>query len=370
MIDKILKFLGLKTLDLYIIKKFLGTFFFAISLILAIVVVFDLAEKIEDFIEHHLSLHEIIFTYYINFIPYFANLFSSLFIFISVIFFTSKLTANSEIVAILSSGVSYHRLMLPYFYSSLILAIISLLLTSYVIPNANKVRIDFELKYVDGARGYTKRNVHKQLLPGVYAYLESYDNHRNIGYQFSLEKFEDNKLVSKLISNRINWDTTARKWTVSNYYIRNYGNDSTKDEIIEGQKLDTVLNMLPKDFKRRLKSIETLDADELEVFIAEQTMKGDENLEAYKVEKYRRLAFPFSTFILTLIGVSLSTRKKRGGIGLNIAVGIALSFLYILFMQVFTELAKANTLPALLAVWIPNILFFIIGVFLYIVAPK
>ncbi len=370
MIYKFLKFIGFKTLDLYIIRKFLGTFFFAISLILAIVVVFDLAEKIEDFIEHHLSFNEIVFTYYVNFIPYFANLFSSLFIFISVIFFTSKLTGNSEIVAILSSGISYHRLMLPYFYSSLILAIISLLLTLYVIPNANKVRIDFELKYIDGTLGYSKRNVHKQILPGVYAYLESYDNYRNIGYQFSLEKFEDNELVSKLISNRIKWDSTEQKWTVYTYYIRNYSRDSSKDEIIEGYELDTALNMHPKDFKRRLKSIETLDANELDEFIAEQTMKGDEQLEAYKVEKYRRLAFPFSTFILTLIGVSLSTRKKRGGIGLNIAVGIALSFIYILFMQVFTELAKANTLPAILAVWIPNIVFFIVGIFLYKVAPK
>lgn len=370
MIDRFLKSLGLKTIDLYIIKKFLGTFFFAISLILAIVVVFDVAEKIEDFIEHNVSLNEIIFTYYVNFIPYFANLFSSLFIFISVIFFTSKLTSNSEIVAILSSGISYHRLMLPYFYSALILAIISFLLTSYVIPNANKDRIEFELKYVDGRRGYSKRNVHKQILPGVYAYLESYDNYRNIGYQFSLEKFEEGKLSSKLISSKINWDSTTQKWKVYSYYIRNYSKDGTKDEIIEGYELDTTLNMHPKDFTRRLKSIETLDADELEVFIAEQTMKGDDNLEAYKVEKYRRLAFPFSTFILTLIGVSLSTRKKRGGIGLNIALGIALSFIYILFMQVFTELAKANTLPALLAVWIPNILFFTVGIFLYIVAPK
>ncbi len=371
MIDKFLKTLGLKTIDLYIIKKFLGTFFFAISLILAIVVVFDLAEKIEDFIEHDVSLYEIVFVYYINFIPYFANLFSSLFIFISVIFFTSKLTSNSEIVAILSSGISYQRLMLPYFYSALILAIISFLLTSYVIPNANKDRIDFELKYIDGAKGYSKRNVHKQILPGVYAYLESYDNYRNRGYKFALEKFEDSKLSSKLIANRIDWDSTTQKWKLSTYYIRNYSNDSTKkDEIIEGNQLDTTLNMHPKDFRRRLKSIETLNADELDIFIEEQTMKGDDNLEAYKVEKYRRLAFPFSTFILTLIGVSLSTKKKRGGIGINIAVGIALSFIYILFMQVFSELAKANSMPAMVAVWIPNILFLAVGVFLYIIAPK
>lgn len=370
MLTKILKFIGVKTIDLYIIKKFLGTFFFSIALILAIVIVFDLAEKIEDFLEHHVSVNEIVFTYYLNFLPYFANFFSPLFIFISVIFFTSKLTADSEVVAILSSGISYHRLMRPYFYSALLLAIISFFLTGYVIPPANKHRIDFELKYVDGAKGYNKRNVHKQILPGTYAYLESYDNHRNLGYQFSLEKFENKKLISKLMADRISWDSTIQKWEISNYYIRNYSNDSTKDEIIEGNKLDTVLNMHPKDFKRRLKSIETLNTPELDEFIAEQTMKGDENLEAYKVEKYRRFAFPFSTFILTLIGVSLSTKKKRGGIGLNIAVGIALSFLYILFMQVFNELAKANSIPSLLAVWTPNVVFFCIGIILYRIAPK
>ncbi len=369
MLKKILSLIGIKTIDLYIIKKFLGTFFFSIALILSIVIVFDLAEKMEDFLENNVALNEIIFTYYLNFLPYFANMFSPLFIFISVIFFTSKLTSNSEIVAILSSGVSYQRLMRPYFYSALVLAILSFFLTGYIIPPANKHRIDFELKYIDGARGFTKRNVHKQVAPGLYAYMESYDNNRDIGYKFSLERFEGEELISKMIASRVNWDSTVQKWQVQNYYIRNY-NKSGQQEIIEGKMLDTTLNMSPKDFKMRLKSIETLNTPKLKEFIAEQQMKGDDNIEAYKVEKYRRLAFPFSTFILTLIGVSLSTRKKRGGTGLNIAAGIALSFIYILFMQVFNELAKANSMPSLLAVWIPNIIFFAIGVFLYRLAPK
>lgn len=369
MLKRILNLIGIKTIDLYIIKKFLGTFFFSIALILSIVIVFDLAEKMEDFLEHNVPAEEIIFTYYVNFLPYFANLFSPLFIFISVIFFTSKLTSNSEVVAILSSGVSYQRLMRPYFYSALVLAILSFFLTGYIIPPANKYRIDFEIKYIDGTKGFTKRNVHKQVAPGLYAYMESYDNNRDIGYKFSLERFEGEELVSKMIASRVNWDSIAQKWEVQNYYIRNY-NKSGKQEIIEGRKIDTTLNMHPEDFKRQLKSIETLNTKELKSFIADQQMKGDDNIEAYKVENYRRLAFPFSTFILTLIGVSLSTRKKRGGTGLNIAVGIALSFIYILFMQVFNELAKANSIPSLLAVWTPNIIFFIIGIFLYRLAPK
>jgi lipopolysaccharide export system permease protein len=360
--------LGLKTIDRYIIKKFLGTFFFSLTMIMTIVIVFDVAEKIDNFMENHVSWNEIIFVYYINFIPYFANFFSPLFVFISVIFFTSKLTGDSEIVAILTSGVSFRRLMYPYFISALFLGIISFFLTSYIIPNANKKRIAFELKYVDHAKGFYDRNVHKQIEPGVFAYLESYDNSRDIGYKFSIEKFEGKKLVSKLFANRVKWDSTKQKWTAKNYYIRDYiGN---KEKISNGSSIDTMINLHPKDFKMVLKSVETLNVDELKKFIEEQKMKGDDNIEAYKVEEYRRMAFPFSTFILTLIGVSLSTQKRRGGTGLNIGIGLVLSFLYILFMQVFTELAKANTIPSLIAVWIPNILFFGVGVFLYLIAPK
>ncbi len=369
MINKIFRHLGLKTIDIYIIRKFLGTFFFSIALILAIVIVFDLAEKMEDFMEKHVPWSEIILTYYFNFLPYFANFFSPLFIFISVIFFTSKLTNNSEIVAILSSGVSYPRLMRPYFISALFLAIFSFVLTGYVIPPANKKRIDFELKYIDEAQGFLKRNVHRQLAPGQFAYIESYDVNRDVGYRFSLEKFENDELVSKLMSERVQWDSIALKWRIDNYYLRKYKAGSIQ-EIKKGLKLDTVINLHPQDFKMVLKSIETLNSNELNTFIEEQQMRGDDNLEAYKVERYRRFAFPFSTFILTLIGVSLSTKKKRGGTGLNIAAGIALSFIYILFMQIFTELAKANSLPSLLALWMPNLIFFVIGFILYLMAPK
>jgi lipopolysaccharide export system permease protein len=365
---KLFDILGLKTIDLYIIRKFLGTFFFSIGLILLIVIIFDLTEKLENFMESKTPLNEIIFTYYLNFLPYFANFFAPLFIFISVIFFTSKLTARSEIVAILSSGISYPRLMRPYFYTALLLAILSLFLTGYIIPPANKKRIDFELKYIDKTQFSSKRNIHKQLLPGVFAYIETYDNNRDVGYNFSLEKFDDKVLVSKLMANRISWDSIARKWKLYDYYIRDY--DKLQTKLTIRSNLDTSLNMDPKDFKMVLKSIETLNTPKLNAFIDEMQMRGDDNLEAYKVEKYRRLAFPFSTFILTLIGVSLSTRKKRGGTGLNIAAGIALSFIYILFMQIFTELAKANTLPTLFAVWIPNILFSIVGIILYLLAPK
>ncbi|OQY05947.1 MAG: hypothetical protein B6I20_00110 [Bacteroidetes bacterium 4572_117] len=358
----------MKTIDLYIIKKFLGTFSFALIMIMAVVIVFDVAEKVDDFMEKEVGWYEIVFVYYMNFIPYFANFFSPLFVFISVIFFTSKLTSDSEIVAILTSGVSYRRLMLPYFISAFFLAVGSFFLTGYIIPEANKKRIGFELEYIYNKQGFYDRNVHKQIEPGVFAYIESYDNSRDIGHRFSLEKFHGKKLVSKLVADRVLWDSTKQKWSVRNYYIRDY--IGSNEKISSGNSLDTLINLNPEDFKRALKSIETLNSKELGVFIETQRMRGDEKIEAYKVEEYRRMAFPFSTFILTLIGVSLSTQKRRGGTGINIGIGLTLSFLYILFMQIFTELAKANTIPSLLAVWLPNLMFLTIGGFLYYIAPK
>ncbi len=364
-----MRFLGLKTLDIYIIKKFLGTFFFALGMIMLIVIVFDVAEKIDDFIENKVPWNEILFVYYLNFIPFFANFFSPLFVFISVIFFTSKLTGDSEIVAILSSGVSYRRLMLPYFISALFLALLSFYLAAYVIPKANKHRIGFELKYISKKKGFNSRNVHKQIEPGVFVYLESYDKKRGLAYKFSLEKFEEKKLISKLIANRAQWDSTKQKWKVMNYYIRTYKNGQ-EQELSHGTSLDTALNLSPADFERLEKTIQTLNIHELKSFIAEQELRGDDKIDTYKVEQYSRVAFPFSALILTLIGVSLSTTKRRGGTGINIIIGLILSFLYIFFMKVFTELATAGSMPPLLSVWIPNIVFTIVGIFLYVVAPK
>ena len=363
-----MRFLRLKILDIYIIKKFLGTFFFALGMIMLIVIVFDISEKLDDFIEENVSWYEIIFVYYFNFIPYYANFLSPLFIFISVIFFTSKLTGNSEIIAILSSGVSYRRLMLPYFISATFLALLSFYLAAYVIPKANKKRLTFEMTYIKKSRNYTKKNVHKQIEPGVFVYLESYDKKRSLAYKFSLEKFEGKKLVSKLMANRAQWDSTKRKWRVMNYYIRNYG--KKKQEIIHGNSIDTTINLSPADFERLDKVVQMLNLDELKDFIAEQELRGDDKIDTYKVEQYNRVAFPFSALILTLIGVSLSTTKRRGGTGINIILGLLLSFGYIFFMKVFTELATAGSMLPLLSVWIPNIVFALIGVYLYIIAPK
>ncbi len=353
----------LKKLDIYIIGKFLGTFVFALLLIIMIVVIFDISEKIDDFLTKQAPLKAIIFDYYVNFIPYFANLFSSMFIFIAVIFFTSKMAGNSEIIAILSSGVSYRRLMVPYFISALVLAIFSYVLINWVIPPANQKRLAFEEKYIRSRYTNKEEDIHRQILPGEFIYMESYNTMYDIGYKFSMEKFVDGELKSKLLSDYIQWDTTKNKWQISNCYIRNF---TDGHEYVSFQrKVDTTLNMLPSDFARRDNVVAAMNYQELNEFIESETRKGSENVVLWKIEKHKRFAGSFSTFILTLIGVTISSRKTRGGIGLNIGLGILLAFTYIMFMQVSNVLATNANVPPLIAVWIPNVIFGLIGIFLY-----
>jgi len=359
----------LKKLDLYIIKKFLGTFFFALLLIVFVAVIFDLSEHLEDFIEKKAPLRAILFEYYLNFIPYFANLFSSLFTFIAVIFFTSKMAFNTEIVAILSSGISFRRMMFPYFVSAVVISVFSFVLSSYIIPPANKARLDFEERYIRNFRQFTQHNFHKQIEPGIAIYLERYNTKGDVGIKFSMEKFENNELKIKLNSEMIQWDSLSGKWKIKYYRIR-YINDSISEKIETGNELDTLINLHPSEFRIRDNIVETMNYSQLSNFIEEQRAQGIQNIETYLIEKYRRIAFPFATFILTLIGVSLASRKVKGGIGLHIGLGFLFSFSYILFMQISTTFAISGQMNTLLSVWIPNIVYAIIAIFLYKVAPK
>ena len=360
---------GLKIIDYYIIKKFLGTFFFALILIIGIAVIFDLSEKLDDFITKGASLKKIIFDYYLNFIPYFAVLFSSLFTFISVIFFTSKMAYNTEIIAILNSGMSFRRLLYPYFISAFLLSAFSFGLSNYVIPKANIKRFAFEEAYFrNHPFNYEKQDIHKQVEPGVFIYMQSFSNSSSTGYKFSMEKFEGQKLTSKLMADYIQWDSIRNKWTIRNYYIRKMA--GLKESVTRGDKIDTTLNLRPEEFKRRDNFVEAMSIGELNRYIKTLTMEGADNINLYKIEREKRLAFPFSTFILTLIGVTLSTRKVRGGIGVHIGTGLTLSFAYILFMQFSQQFAISGTLSPLLAAWIPNIIFAFISFYLYWIAPK
>lgn len=367
--NKVIRFFGLKLLDGYVIRKFLGSFFLAIALILAIVVIFDLSEKIDDFIESGAGLREILFDYYLNFIPYFGVLFSSLFAFIAVIYFTSRMAYNTEIIAILNSGMSFRRFLLPYMLSATLIAALSFVLSDRVIPNANKVKLDFEEKYVRKKPvKFKTKNFHRQIEPGIYVYMQNYSNVSNVGYNFTIEKFEDGELVSKMFADQLRWDTAVNKWQARRYYIRTI--DGLNEHIEEGKVIDTTLAIHPDDFKMRLNIVETMSLKELDNFIDKQLMQGETNVTAYQIERHNRIAFPFSTFILTFIGVAVSSRKMRGGIGLQIAIGVLVSFVYILFQQFSKQFAIGGLLPVMAAVWLPNIFFGIIAAFLFRMAPR
>ena len=366
---KIVRFLGLKILDIYVIRKFLSSFFLAIALILCIVIIFDLSEKIDDFLESGAKLNAILFDYYLNFLPYFAVLFSSLFAFIAVIYFTSRMAYNTEIIAILSSGMSFRRLLLPYIISATFIAALSFYLSDQVIPGANKVKLDFEERYVKKRPvRFKTKDFHRQIEPGVYIYLHSYSNVSKVGYQFTIEKFDDGELVSKMFADQIRWDTTNNKWRARRYYIRTI--DGLNETIEQGSSIDTTLAIHPDDFKMRLSIVETMSLKELDEFIKKQLMQGETNITAYQIERHNRIAFPFSTFILTLIGVAVSSKKMRGGIGLQIAIGVVISFVYILFTQFSKQFAIGGLLPVMAAVWLPNIFFSIVAVFLMRMAPR
>ncbi len=358
----------LKILDKYIIRKFLGTFFFSLALIIVIAVIFDISEKLDDFIERKAPFKAIVFDYYFNFIPYFANLFAPLFVFISVIFFTARLAANTEIVAILNSGISFRRLLYPYFLAATFLAALSFYFNGWVIPHSNKVKLAFENQYIKNPVEFKDRNLHRQISPGVFMYLEGYNNTDNVGYRFSLERIEDGKRNWFLNSDRIVWDSTSSKWKIENYYIRTIA--GFRESLRTGTILDTVLPMKPSDFKRRLNIIDAMDTPTLNKFIDEEVQQGSVNVSTYLIEKYRRIAVPFSTFILMIIGVSLSSKKVRGGIGVQLGFGIFLSFTYILFQQFSNTFAINGAIPPLIAVWIPNLIFAVIAIFLLRIAPK
>lgn len=357
----------LKKIDVYIIKKFLGTYIFAILLIISISVMFDFNEKVDKFINKSAPTSAIIFDYYLNFIPYYANLFSSLFTFIAVIFFTSKLADNSEIIAILSSGISFNRLMRPYMISATIIAIATFLLNSFVIPPANITRIAFQNKYVSNKKIDYAGNIQFEVSPGVIAYFDRYDDPTNTGYRFSLEQFDGKELVSRLTAQTVMYDS-AYHWTINNYMIRNF--IGMKEEIVTGDKLDTTLMVIPSDFMISVNDCEQMTTPELSRYIDRQKKRGIGNIQLFEIEYHKRFAMGLAAFILTVIGASLSSRKVKGGMGIKLGIGILLSFSYILFMQISSSFAISGMVSSAVAVWIPNILYSLIALYLYVRAPK
>ena len=359
----------IRKMDWYIIKKFLGTYFFAIALIISIAVVFDVNEWIDNFINNKAPVKAIIFDYYANFIPYFSNLFSPLFVFISVIFFTSKLAENSEIIAMMSTGMSFRRLLRPYMISAAIIAVLTYGMGAYVIPKGNVTRLNFEDKYKKKKKTEYVRNVQVEVDSGVIAYMERYENYNKTAYRFSLDKFVDKKLVSHLTAKSATYDTTTvNKWTLKNYMIREM--DGMKETITKGERLDSIIKMEPQDFLIMKGQQETMPSSELRAYIERQRRRGFANIKEFEIEYIKRIAMSFASFILTIIGVSLSSRKVKGGMGMYLGAGLALSFSYILFQTVSATFAVNGNASPFLAVWVPNIVYTFIAIYLYRKAPR
>ena len=361
----------IKRLDWYIIKKFIGTYIYSIALIISISIVIDINENLAKFSEYHAPLKAIVFDYYMNFIPYFANLFSPLFVFIAVIFFTSKLAGNSEIIAMLAAGVSFKRLMRPYMISCILISVVSFYLSGYVIPHSNVIRQNFESLYKNKKKTTAADNVMLNVGKGTIAYIQHYDNNTKRGYGFSLDKFQDKKLVSHMTAMEIQYDTISDSkyhWTAQNYKIRKF--NGYREQIENGAKQDTTILMEPNDLVYSKGQQETFTNPELSDYISKQIDRGSSNVVQYQVEYHKRIAASFASFILTIIGLSLSAKKRKGGMGMYLGIGLALSFGYIMLQTVSSTFAINANLPPIIAAWIPNIIFAIVAYFCYKQAPN
>ena len=360
-----------RTLNMELLSTILGQLISvgAIALIIVVVVIFDAAEKIDDFIELKAPLSKIVLQYYLNFIPFFINQFSGLFTFIAVIFFTSKLAYQTEIIAILSAGISFRRLMWPYILSAGAITLLSLVLNLVVIPAANGERLKFELNYIKNIKGAKyDPHIYRQIEPGTFAYIRDYTEQTRTAAFFVLETYENGTIVSSLEAANAKFDPETGRWSAPKSVYRKFEDD--KEIFNNTQALDTLINLNTSELGRVEELVKTMDIVTLGHFIQQQRAKGSDMIARFEVERHNRFAFPASTFILTIIGVSLSSRKVRGGTGLHIGIGIVLAFSFILFSKFGEEFAKGGLLPPGIAVWIPNIIYSFIAFYLYKKAPK
>jgi lipopolysaccharide export system permease protein len=351
----------LKILDRYLIKNFLITYFFVAFVIVLIICMIDYTEKVDDFLEKKAPINEILIDYYLNLIPYWINYISPLMVFIATVFFT-------EIVAMLSSGISFGRILLPYLLGASVLGAVTFVQVGWILPKANKIRNTFEKIYVKKEFTFSGRNVHITIAPDVYAYLESYNNATKTGNKFTMETIKGNKLLQKLSADKIVWQPKKQKWLLQTIQVRTI--DSLKETLTYPRDLDTTINLFPKDFESNYNLYETFTLPELNTYIALLKSRGADGLEVYLIEKYVRFTQPFAILILTSIGVIVSARKSRRGVGWQIALGFMLAFIYILFFLLSKGVAEAGTVSTLFAVWLPNIVFSFIGLLLYKTLPR
>lgn len=378
----------MKLLDKYILKTLLSTFFFVVLILIAVITVIDLTEKMDKFADAGVTGGEI-FSYYLDYTSWIASFITPITMFIATVYVCARMAGHTEIIATLSSGVSFRRFLVPFLVGAAFIGTISFLLNGWVIPESNKTRVAFEVAHVKKKYYFDQRNIHIQVAPDVYLYLQSYNNHTHTGYHFSLERFEDNRLIEKLTANRIEWDTAKRTWTLRDYKIRKIDRifelpaqhperlmtgDLKRvvqaDSLIEGQKLDTALVIRPEEFESDYRKYEAMTLDELNQYISTLRARGSTGVEVYEVEKYTRYTAPFTIMILVFMGVIVASRKSRGGTGLQIALGFVLSFIFILFFTLFRTFAEAGTMPPAISVWIPNVVFAIISLMMYKYVPR
>ena len=377
----------MKLLDQYILKRFLSTFFFVVVILLSIVTVIDLTEKMDKYARAQLTTLEIL-GYYKDYVPWIGSLIAPITIFIATVYVCARMAGHTEIIAILSSGVSFRRLLFPFFIGSLIIAVASFVLNGWIIPNSNKSRLAFELEYLQNKFYFDKRNIHIQVAPETMLYMQSYQNMNRTGYHFTLERFEGNRLIEKLSANRIVWDSVAQKWTLHDWKLRKIdavfesppqiespGFEATSRKVQEieetsGTKMDTALVIHPKEFESDYRKYDGMTLNELNDYIQTLRQRGSSGVEVYEVEKYTRYASPFSIFVLVFMGVIVSSRKSRGGTGLQIALGFLLSFIFLIFFMLFRTFAEAGSMPPQISVWIPNIVFALLALVMYKYVPR
>ncbi|ELR70519.1 membrane protein, putative [Fulvivirga imtechensis AK7] len=358
----------MKIIDKYILKKFLGSFIFTVLIIVSIILVIDITEKTEKFAKAELSTAEVI-GYYMDFVPWIANFITPLTVFIATVFVTARMAGHTEIIAILSSGVSFRRMLLPYFIGSMLIAITSFYLTGWVIPDSNKSRVAFEIEYLKSKYYFDKTNYHIQVAPNTYLYMRSYNNQSDMGYDFTLERVEGTRLLEKLSASRIKWDEEKQKWSLTNWKWHSIAGDV--ERIDEGKEMDTTLAIHPSEFDNDYRSYDAMTINELDEQIAKLRLRGASNVEVFEVEKYVRFTSPFAVLILTFMGVIVSARKTRGGAGFQIALGFLLSFIYILLFIMTKTIAEAGGgIDPAISVWFPNILFGGISLIMYKYVPR
>jgi len=378
----------MKILDRYILKSLLSTFFFVVVILLAVITVIDLTEKMDKFAKAGVSAGEIA-AYYLDYIAWIGSFITPITMFIATVYVCARMAGHTEVIATLSSGISFRRFMLPFLIGALFIGAISFGLNGWIIPNSNKSRLDFEVQHIRNPYYFDQRNIHLQVAPDIYLYLQSYNNNTHTGYHFSIERFQDNRLIEKLTASRIEWDTARQKWTLRDYKIRKIDKifETTarpegvpgfeppkmvlsRDSLVQGTNLDTALVIHPKEFESDYRKYDGMTIGELNDYIRTLRARGSTGVEVYEVEKYTRFSAPFTIIILVFMGVIVSSRKSRGGTGLQIAVGFFLSFIFILFFTLFRTFAEAGSTPPQISVWIPNIVFAIISLGMYKYVPR